>query len=116
MDQRIKLTKKQAWPIVSQVFPRYTGRKFSVTFTEKITFIDTNWSGGTRSEYKFIRTDGQTASYDTTTIPPWANPMEGKTVLLPGDIACVVHTIFCGHDVGIEIYAHPCNAPKWLEA
>ena len=112
MNQQIKLTSKEASPVVKLVFPNYTGRKFKVEFTDKVTFYDTNWGGGTKNSYAAIKSDGTVGNLYAPA--PWANPVEGKTVDLPVDILLVEHSIFCGKDMGITIYAHPTNAPKWL--
>jgi hypothetical protein len=108
----IKLTTKQAKPIVKLTFPEYHGRKFKLEFTDRITFYDTNWSGGTKNCYAFLRSDG--AVRGLTVPAPWVNPVEGKTVEIPKDILVVVHQYFCGMDVGVTIFANPANSPKWL--
>jgi len=77
-------------------------------------FTDTNWGGGTRNYYKFMRTDGQVASMPYAA--PWNNQYEGLRVDIPVDMMVVEHTIFCGHDLGIRIYLHTSHAPKWLTA
>lgn len=111
---RIKLKKAQVKDILTATFPGYTGRKFIVEFTESITFYNTNWSGGSRNEYAAINANGHMA---TLNVPaPWVNPVEGKTIDLPPDVLIVRHTFFCGRDLGITIYAHVSNLPKWLTA
>jgi hypothetical protein len=110
----IKLTTKQARPIVKLTFPEYHGRKFTLEFTDHITFYDTNWSGGTKNVYAFLRSDG--AVRGLTVPAPWVNPVEGLTVEIPKDILVVVHQYFCGMDTGITVYASPLNSPKWLTA
>ena len=110
--ETIKLTTKQAKPIVETVFPNYRGRKFNMNFVEKVMFYDTNWGGGTRNKYAFVASDGRTAVLNAPA--PWVNVIEGKVFDLPADVLVVEHTIFCGKDCGITIYAHPCHLPKWL--
>lgn len=109
----IKLNTAQARPIVSQVFPEYRGRKFKLIFTEAITFSDVHWGGGSKNDYAFVRADGETAFLPAST--PWDSPFEGKMMPLPEHILVVQRTFFCGKDLGITIYAHPCWAPKLLE-
>lgn len=111
--EAIKLTTKQAAPIVKLAFPDYTGRKFKLEFTPKVYFYDTNWSGGTRNYYSFVRSDGNKASLPS--FSPWMNPVEGKSIEIPPDILVVIHQYFCGSDLGIRILSNPVNAPKWLE-
>ena len=114
LQDAIKLNTKQARPVVQATFPEYKGRKFSIEFTTTVTMYDTNWGGGTRNVYKFVRSDGNVASLPS--FAPWNNPVEGKTVDLPENVMMVEHSDFCGHDMGIRIYAHPVWANKYLPA
>ena len=114
MNATVKLTRKQAKAIIEASFPNYTGRKITVEFTEKVTFSDTNWGGGSRNQYHAINANGRTARLHAPA--PWVNPVEGKTIELPADVLIVKHSMFCGQDCGLRIYAHPVNAPKWLTA
>lgn len=111
----IKLRKAQCKDILAATFPGYTGRKFAVEFTEKVCFYNTNWSGGSKNTYAAISSNGRTATLNVTTAP-WDNPIEGATVELPLHVLIVKHCIFCGKDLGITIYAHPCHLPKWITA
>jgi hypothetical protein len=110
----LKLTTAQARPFAKAAFPQYKGRKFKLVFTPTVTFYDTNWSGGTRSQYVAIASDGRTALLHVPA--PWVNQVEGKTVPLPEDAVIVEHTIFCGQDAGLRIYVNPVHLPKWLPA
>ena len=110
----LKLTSKQAAPIVKAAFPKYKGRKFNLLFTDTVLFHDTNWSDGTRNFYASVRTDGTVGRF--ASYSPWNNPVEGQTVQLPADVIVVQHTYYCGVDCGITIYAHPSLAPALLPA
>jgi hypothetical protein len=114
METPMKLTRAQAMPILNLTYPEYLGRKITLTFVTQITFHDVNWGGGTRNQYKFLRDDGASASLPTPA--PWVNPYEGLTMDLPVGVLVVRHSFFCGHNVGIVIYANPAYLPKWLEA
>ena len=107
----IKINSKQAKPIVERTFPEYKGRKFIVEFCEKVTFHDTNCGGGTVNKYVFV---GMNRELTFNAPAPWNNPVEGKTIDLPENLLIVEHSMFCGKDCGITIYAHPKNAPKIL--
>jgi hypothetical protein len=109
----ITLTTKQARPIVKLTFPNYHGRKFKLEFTDRITFYDTNWSGGTKNEYRFVHVTGKVVALHAPA--PWTTPIEGKMVELPANVLVVVRQYFCGMEVGISIYANPSWSPKWLE-
>lgn len=110
----LKLTTKQAKPIVKATFPNYSGRKFKMVFAESIVFSDTNWGGGSRVSYAAVKSDGRTAHVNVPA--PWANPIEGQRANIPADIMVVTHSIFCGQDCGITIYVNPVHAPKWIAA
>jgi len=108
----IKLKKSQVRQILQMTFPEYRGRKYKIEFRDTVTFYDTNWSGGTRNTYRFVRADGKVA--DLPVAAPWANPAERLTVEVPPDVLVVRHSFFCGQDMGITITAHPCHLPRWL--
>lgn len=108
----LKLTSRQAKPIVSVAFPNYRGRKFNLLFTGAVRFDNTNWDGGSKNEYASVRSDGTVGRF--AAYSPWNNPVEGQTVQLPADVIVVQHTYFRGQDCGITIYAHPSLAPALL--
>jgi hypothetical protein len=110
----VKVSKREVWPIVRKVFPDYAGRKFRVVFTDRVGFYDLNWAGGSRNQYAAVRADGTTGRMPAG--DPWNNPVEGKTVDLPAEVLVLCRSFNCGHDDGITIYAHPANAPRWLQA
>lgn len=114
MEKAIKINKQAASPILRMTFPDYTGRKFSVVFTNTVSFYDTNWSGGTCNKYAAVKRDGQAAQLHVPA--PWVNPIEGKTIELPLDIIIAEHSYFCGKDLGITFYMRPEHAPRWIEA
>jgi len=114
VNHSIRLRKAQVKDIVKATFPEYKGRTFRVEFTARVSFYDTNWGGGTRNSYAAIKSDGRTARLSVSA--PWLNVVEGKVVDLPADVLIVKHTILCGKDLGITIYANPVHLPKWLTA
>lgn len=108
MNEVVRVTRKQVAPWLAATFPEYRGRKLRVHVAERVTFYDTNWSGGTRSEYRAVREDGR--STGRLAVPaPWANPVEGATVDLPQDTVLAEHTVFCGKDAGVCFYVHPAR-------
>lgn len=108
-----KLTKAQAWPIVSQAFPNYTGRKFKIDFCSAPTVYDLNWGGGTRNQYKLVKL-GNFECRDFPSFTPWANPIEGENFPMRQGYVLVEHSIFQGKNCGITIYAHPADGTKAL--
>lgn len=111
--KRIKLNAKQYRPVVSAAFPQYKGRTVNIEFRNTLTFNDTNWGGGSHNSYATVSADGKARHLIVPA--PWGNAVEGKTVEMPTNVLVVEHSIFCGQDCGITIYAHPCHMPKWLE-
>ena len=111
----MKVKKSDIWPIVSEVFPNYTGRKFRVEARESITFYDTNWGGGTRNQYAAVSlSTGKSGVY--TAPAPWVNIVEGSRAEILPDVVIVCHSIFCGTDTGITVYAHPSRFPALIGA
>ena len=113
MDKSLKLNTQQASPIVQATFPDYKGRKFSLEFTEKVWLHDLAWDGGSKNFYAGIKVDGTVRHLKISN--PWTcGGLEGKDIPLTPDAILVEHCYFCGHDLGIRIYAHPSLAPKLL--
>lgn len=119
MNQTVKLTAKEYKPFVSVYQDlsgmQYTGRKVSVEFANKIAFYDTNWGDGSRNWYYFFNMENSKGK--TLIVPaPWLNAIEGETVELPENIICIMRSCFCGHDMGLTIYAHPSRQQAFLGA
>jgi hypothetical protein len=112
----MKLSKKQAWTIVRNAFPTYTGRKFKLEFTTSPYISDTNWAGGTRNQYVLVKLGSDFECQAFPTFSPWANPIEGERFPMRPGFALIEHSIFCGKDCGIRIYAHPADETKALLA
>jgi hypothetical protein len=110
----MKLTKRQAWPIVQGAFPEYKGRKFTLVFHETPYICDTNWGEGTRNQYKLVKLGSDFECRALPTFSPWANPIEGERFPMRPGYALIEHSIFCGKDCGITIYAHPADETKAL--
>lgn len=95
-------------PLARIAFPEYTGRMIQVVNATTITLSDTNWGGGTRSQYRAVRlADGKIAAF--TAPAPWLNGAEGETVTIPEGHVVVKHAMFCGRDAGICIYGRMAN-------
>jgi hypothetical protein len=104
------LTRKQAAKIIAATFPNYKGRKIRLEHVAKVTFSDTNWCEGSRSQYAAMATNGQSEVLNMKGVAPWNNPIEGKTFPLPPGYLIVEHTIFCGKDCGLTVYMNPDSA------
>ena len=88
-------------------FPGYTGQKFKMEFREQIRFADTQWSGGSRSEYIIIKLDGmQRAAIPEAPFMERSQVHEMVYPIPPGYVV-VKHSWFCGQDMGLTFYVHP---------
>lgn len=114
----MKVKKSDVAEIVKGTFPEYKGRKFLVRASEQVTFSDLNFSGGTRNQYRACAIDGASveSKFNMNSPAPWANPFEGKRIELPAGFLIVEHSVFCGQDCGLTIYANPADMPKLLAA
>ena len=99
-------------------FPEYCGNKFKITATDSVTLCDLNYSGGTRNQYRAVDIatgkvlDGSAANRP----PPWSNTSEGQEVKIPEGIAVVEHSMFCGKNHGLTIYARVSSLAPLLTA
>lgn len=96
-------------PLVKRVlaasFPAYKGRKISVAPWAGPLHLDLSWSGGTKDDVVLI--DVANGRVGRLVVPsPWAvgaaDPVDA-----PAGSLLVVHSYFCGVDVGITIYVRP---------
>lgn len=110
----MKITRKEAKPIIAATFPEYRGRRINVKFSKEISFWDTNWGGGTKNTYKALNME--TSKVGAFYAPaPWINPVEGVTIELPENVLVIEHSMFCGHDLGLTIHAHPSREIMFLD-
>lgn len=99
--------------IVAASFPAYTGRKIEACVAESVTCSDL-WDGGTRSWWTFVRLD----TYQSMAMPPdttWQTGKAQHVPLVPGLVA-VEHHIYRGEDMGLTLWVHALDMPKYLPA
>lgn len=109
----VKVTRREAAPIIAASFPGYRGRKIAVRFAERVTLYDVTWSGGTRNEYRVLSAERGVGRIWVGA--PWdSRTPEGAVIPLDGSTIVVEHSEFCGSDMGLTIWAHPVLAPKLL--
>ena len=97
------MTEEQIKKLARLVYPDYKGRKIKYKVqTDPIDCnYDANWSGGTRTYYKFIRLDSGSVM-QVPDFAPWKRP-DNMKVILPEGCVCVTHSHFCGHDMGLTV-------------
>lgn len=100
----MKITKREYPQIVKMAkycYPEYKGRKFYLKYEDNVDVGENaNWSGGTRTYYKFVRLDGKLMNVPD--FAPWKRP-ENEVVELVSGVACVTHSFFQGHDCGLTV-------------
>jgi hypothetical protein len=101
---------------VRRLFPDYRKRDVNLLATTRVTFMDLNWSGGTRSTYSIVRLeDNAVASLSAwSTLAPWENPHEGSTIDLKPGFLVVRTGFFCGKVSTMTVYVHPSNLTPLL--
>lgn len=92
----MKISKTKAVKaILKETFPDYTGRKFYLDNSGKVSFTNTNWCEGSRNAYKAINLEN--GKVQQLSVPaPWANTVEGSTVEIPEGFAVVCWAHFMG--------------------
>lgn len=118
MTRTIAVERKDVSALVAVTFPEYAGRSFSVQISERVTFFNINWCGGTRYQYRSCSLTGQPlGSMDKySKVPPWENPAEGKAIDIPRGACVVRHGIVAGKDAGITVFMRPDDVPPALQA
>lgn len=82
-------------------FPSYKGRKFKLRAQDYPVSVRSYWDGGSRTQYRFVRADGQVISAPSSH-PIFENHISGvDSVTIPHGVVLVEHAIFCGKDMGL---------------
>ena len=103
----------RAHPLVARVlattFPDYRGRKVSVAPWSGPVSLDWNWDGGSRDFVAVVDTAGGRVAH--AEVPaPWSHQHRPVAPCdFPDGYLLVVHSIFCGRDAGVTIYAKPSD-------
>ena len=102
--------------LIKATFPDYRKRTLRIEPTTQVRFMDLNWSGGTRSEYRACTITGQSIEnrVNMSGPAPWNNPFEGKIIDLPEGAVVVEGGYFCGKPRQLRVYVHPNDMPKML--
>lgn len=87
----------------------YSGNKFKVSICEKVTIPSHSglWDGGSRDQYFLVKPSTGAAMIGSSDSSPWDPSRKDKEVILNSDVVVIEHSIFCGKDMGLTIYAHP---------
>lgn len=82
--------------IINTTFPEYKGKKIKIS-TNIPKRLNTEWSCGSKEYYAF---------YELATGKQFVINNTMNLDLLPSGVILVEHSIFCGKDMGITIYAN----------
>jgi hypothetical protein len=99
--------------LMKKIYPDYKGRKFFLEVFDKSFDTTSYWDGGSRTYYKFVKSDGNVLSLPETH-PFIQHTKENREAQLIPGLVCIKHTFFCGHDCGLTIIFHPVDMPKQL--
>lgn len=100
--------------VLEAAFPDYKGRKIEVIPTTSIRLVRTAWDdGGSKNHYVAVKRD--MSKSELPFVEQWGNPYEGKEIMLDTESIIACHIIYCGSDLGVEIFAHPDLMPKMIE-
>jgi hypothetical protein len=105
---RVKLsqTNPEVKKIIKATYPNYKGRK--VFFNDQVPTheLRSYWDEGSRTYYAFYQPSTGTV-WPLGSNHPWfeRNKPAPTCEKMPDDVCLVAHSIFCGKDCGITIYA-----------
>jgi hypothetical protein len=99
------LERKDVPQVVLNAFPDYNGKKFRLSVCDSVDLHNAYWDGGSRTEYRAVKLDtGEISSANPQITNPFRVP-SAPSVEIPARTVIVAHIIFCGKDVGLEIFA-----------
>jgi hypothetical protein len=99
--------------LMQKTYPDYKGRKFYLEVKEGEIDCTSYWDEGSRTYYKFVRTDGKVFEAPINTAP-WIQVKENRKIKLIPGLCCITESIFCGHLCGLTIMFCPEDMPKQL--
>ena len=91
--------------IVAKAFPDYSGRKYRLS-TQVPLRLDSYWDGGSITYYVFYDLATKKVLNVKSNHPFFEANSPRKLSALPLGVLLVAHSIFCGKDMGITIYAN----------
>jgi hypothetical protein len=93
--------------LLAVAFPEYKGRKVYVELAEK-AYVEPCAEGGSFDKVVAVNLAGEKLAVSFGWADQWKYSAEPFPV--PVGIALVVHSYFCGKDMGISIYVNPASA------
>jgi hypothetical protein len=93
--------------IVKAAFPSYSGRTVRLKTLTLPMSVRSYWGGGSRDYYAFVRLGDKKTAAVHSNHPAFEPSQPSEVTSLPPGVVIVEHSIFCGKDHGITIYARP---------
>jgi len=91
--------------IVAASFPGYRGRKIALS-TDVPKRLSSYWDGGSRDSFAFVELATGKAASVHSNHPFFEKGQPSELEALPAGFVLVMHSICCGKDCGITIYAN----------
>ena len=99
--------------IVSKCYPSYRGKKFQLS-TSIPNRLDSYWDGGSKTSYVFFNLADSNVMRVGSNHPMFGADKPRELSHLPDGVLIVAHSIFCGKDSGITIYANGIDLKPML--
>lgn len=112
------LRKAQVAEIIAATFPEYRGRKFRACESTTVA-VENVWGGGTKDDTRAVKQFGNKLAVAEMKAAAFGDARRAfPSFEVPDDVLVVVHSIFCGRDVGITIHYSPNSIfkPRLIEA
>jgi hypothetical protein len=95
---------------IARCFPDWKGKKVYTRVGTYPSRLDSYWDGGSRDRFAFFNTVTREV-LSVHSNHPWFEADQPNTLrTLPSHILLLCHSIFCGKEGGITIYANPTPA------
>ena len=104
---RVSRANPQVARLLAATFPTYRGRKIELRIWTGPRRLENYWDGGTRSYWTMIDTATGRIGHPTNDNPFMSDAHADFD--LPDGWLAIENCIFCGHDLGIRIYARPAD-------
>lgn len=96
--------------IVNAAFGGYTGRTCKIEIREQVSLSGGYWDGGSKTDYVLVDLATMRAAAPQVNLgapPGFGGVSSPPLVTLTSAAVIVAHSIFCGKDMGLTIYAAP---------
>lgn len=111
MNNAIKISRRDASPILNVLGSDYKGRTFSVTVAERHTVhnYELAWDGGSKKDVTYLRLVGGEWQVveAASTMPGMYQSVASQTLTIDRDVIVAERSWFCGKDMGYRFTVCP---------